>query len=169
MPLVTERQPVSRATARRVWPRAVQRALHLYWWVSRGMTLGVRAAVLDGEGAVFLVRHTYVSGWHLPGGGVEWRETLRDALEKELREEANIALAGEPALFGMYLNAHASRRDHVALYVVRAFTQHGPRHADREIAEARFFPLSDLPEDTTPATRRRLAEIAGEAAISPHW
>ena len=42
------------------------------------MTLGVRAACFDAEGRIFLVRHTYLPGWYLPGGGVE-----RGALSKE--------------------------------------------------------------------------------------
>ena len=50
---------------------ALRRLLHLHWRFSRGLTLGVRAVVIDAGGKVFLVRHSYVSGWHLPGGGVE--------------------------------------------------------------------------------------------------
>ena len=55
---------------------ALRRLFHLYWRFARGMTLGVRAVVLDGENRVFLVKHSYVTGWHLPGGGVETGETL---------------------------------------------------------------------------------------------
>src|ERR1700728_3049751 len=87
-------------------------AFHLYWRFARGMTLGVRAVVLDGENRVFLVKHSYVSGWHLPGGGVETGETFREALTRELVEEGQIELVGEPALVGVYLNSHVSRRDH---------------------------------------------------------
>lgn len=145
------------------------RALHLYFRLRRGMTLGVRAAVLSEAGEVLLVRHTYTPGWHMPGGGVEPDETLLDALAKELREEANIALTGPAALHGIFLNRHVSDRDHVAVFIVGAFIQSAPKQPDREIAEARFFPLSALPDKTTPGTRRRLAEIIEGKSPPAEW
>lgn len=145
------------------------RGLHLYFRLRRGMTLGVRAAVLSEAGEVLLVRHTYTPGWHLPGGGVEPNETLADAVAKELREEANVALTAPAVLHGVFLNRHASDRDHVAVFIVRAFTQSAPKQPDHEIAEARFFPLSALPDKTTPGTRRRLAEIIDGTALPAEW
>ncbi len=133
---------------------------------TRGMTLGVRGLVVDGEDRVFLVRHTYLPGWYLPGGGVERGEDIVQSLSRELHEEANIAIAGEPELFGFY--AHTGR-DHVALYVVRSFTQSGPKERDREIAEAGFFALDALPDDATRATRARVAEFRGLAPKARRW
>ena len=136
---------------------------------TRGMTLGVRGMVLDGEGRIFLVRHSYARGWHMPGGGVDPGETLEEALGKELREEGNIHLTGAVELLGVYLNRTASARDHVAVYVVRHFTQTSPRGADREIVETGFFPLDALPPETTQATRRRIAEALQNKPITPDW
>lgn len=145
------------------------RILHGWFWLSRGLTVGVRAAVIDGEGRVLLVRHTYVAGWHLPGGGVERGETALDALGRELAEEGRIGLAGPARLHGVFFNRTASSRDHVLVYEVRAFRELGPRVATREIAEAAFFPLGALPSETTAGTRRRLAELADGAAPGPDW
>ncbi len=147
----------------------MQRLMHRYWHLSRGVTLGVRAAALDADGRVFLVRHTYVPGWHLPGGGVERGETAIDALARELREEACIELAGEPRLHGVYLNVNASDRDHVLVYVVRDFQVAAAKGPDREIAEAGFFPLDALPEGVTPATAARLEEIGGGRPPATVW
>ncbi len=145
------------------------RVLHLYFRFARGMTLGVRAAVLNDRGEVFLIRHTYTPGWHLPGGGVEVGETMAEALAKELREEARITLTGTATLFGVYFNRKTSPRDHVALYIVRAFAVDGIKQPDMEIAEAGWFALAALPQGVTPATRRRLDEIAAGSAPAAEW
>ncbi|NGO62596.1 NUDIX domain-containing protein [Rhizobium daejeonense] len=148
--------------------RFVLRILHSYFAISRGMTLGVRAACFDEEGRIFLVRHTYVPGWYMPGGGVERRETVPQALEKELREEGNLVMTEPPQLFHVYYNSKASVRDHVMLYRAKV-RQTAPRRPDREIAESGFFDLHDLPVDTTTATLRRLAEINGEVNPADIW
>ncbi|MDP1584684.1 MAG: NUDIX domain-containing protein [Bradyrhizobium sp.] len=138
---------------------ALRRVFHLYWRFARGMTLGVRAVVLDRDGRVFLVKHSYVSGWHLPGGGVEVGETFREALRRELAEEGGIELAGEPPLHGLFLNSHVSRRDHVAVYVVRQFTQDRLPEPNREIVACGFFEANTLPTETTQGTRLRISEV----------
>ena len=144
---------------RRTFEPALRRVFHLYWRFARGMTLGVRAVVLDGDDRVFLVKHSYVSGWHLPGGGVETGETFRDALCRELAEEGRIELAGDPLLHGLFLNSHVSRRDHVAVYVVRHFRQDRLPEANHEIVACGFFDVAALPAETTRGTRLRIAEV----------
>ena len=148
--------------------RLVTRLIHIWFAFSRGMTLGVRAAAFDADGRVFLVRHSYVPGWHMPGGGVERGETMGEALTKELREEGNLQIEGSAQLFAVYFNRRTSRRDHVAFYRCRV-NQTEPRIADREIIEAGFYALDALPEGVTGATRRRLAELAGDMPISEEW
>ncbi len=134
------------------------------------MTLGVRAIVHDeAKRSVFLVRHTYVPGWHLPGGGVEPGETAMVSLERELQEEGNLEITAPAELRSLYHNRSISRRDHVALYLVRSFRQTAPRLPDMEIAEAGFFLIDALPEGTTPGTRRRLDEMFDSRPVSPDW
>jgi 8-oxo-dGTP pyrophosphatase MutT (NUDIX family) len=132
---------------------------HLYWRFARGMTLGVRAVVLDREGRVFLVKHSYVSGWHLPGGGVEVGESFGEALRRELLEEGRVEVQGEPALHGLFFNSHVSRRDHVAVYVVRDFSQDRLPEPNREIVACGLFDAAALPAETTEGTRLRIAEV----------
>jgi 8-oxo-dGTP pyrophosphatase MutT (NUDIX family) len=110
-----------------------------------------------------------VAGWHLPGGGVEPGETLIAALTRELAEEGNITLAEPPALHGVFFNSRVSRRDHVAVFVVRGFHQAQPPQPNHEIIEHRFFAPEALPEETTPGTRRRIAEVLRGVPIAERW
>ena len=146
-----------------------RRLLHLYWRFARATTLGVRALVRDREGRVFLVKHSYVSGWHLPGGGVEVGETIVAALTRELREEGSIEVAAPPRLFAVYFNARISRRDHVALFVVEDFTQPSPPRRNAEIIDHGFFSPNALPEETSVATRARIAEVLEGKPAAEHW
>ena len=147
----------------------VNRLMHFYWRFSRGLTLGVRAVVLDGDGRVFLIKHTYAEGWHLPGGGVEAGETLAQALARELREEGSIELTGPPVLHGVFFHPLYSRRDHVTIYVVRDFRQTETPKPGREIAAHGFFPADALPADTTAGTRARIAEVLGGQPPAERW
>ena len=154
---------------RRALEPVISRVMHFYWRFSRPATLGARAVVIDGAGRIFLVKHSYVNGWHLPGGGVETGETFFDALARELVEEGNIRLGASPQLFGIYLNKRVSRRDHVALFIVRDFRQDGEPRPNNEIVAHGFFNLDALPEDTGRGTRARVAEVFGGAPVSEFW
>jgi ADP-ribose pyrophosphatase YjhB (NUDIX family) len=154
---------------RRALEPLIRPVMHFYWRFSRAATLGTRAMVIDSMGRVFLVKHSYVDGWHLPGGGVETGETLLVSLARELAEEGNIQLAGMPRLHAVYFNKRVSRRDHVALFIVREFRQDGAPLPNHEIVEHGFFALDALPADTGRATRARIAEVFGGAAVSEMW
>ena len=143
-------------------------ALSLLRRVRHGMTLGVRILATDEAGRLLLVRHTYVSGWHFPGGGVDLGETAEEAARRELREEANVEAEGPLTLSGFYFNPLVGGRDHVALYRATRLVI-GPRpQKTLEIVAADFFAPDALPDDTTPATLRRIAEWQG-APPSDRW
>jgi len=156
-------------TIRRKFEPLLRRLFHVYFLLVRGMTLGVRAVVLDAENRVFLVRHSYVSGWYLPGGGVDFGETMAHALRRELKEEGDIDLIGDAVLHGIFLNSHVSRRDHVAVYVVRQFSQDRLPAPNHEIVECGYFAITALPEGTTPGTRLRIADVLGGKPLIATW
>jgi ADP-ribose pyrophosphatase YjhB (NUDIX family) len=160
---------MSLQTVRQRFEPALRQVFHLYWRFARGMTLGVRAVVLDADHQVFLVKHSYVSGWHLPGGGVEVGETFREALQRELMEEGRIEPVDEPRLHGVFLNHHISRRDHVAVYVINSFRQDRMPEPNREIIACGFFDAGRLPPDTTAGTRLRIAEVLEDKPILATW
>ena len=148
--------------------RVMTRVAHFVYFFIKGMTVGVRAACFDRSGRVFLVRHSYIPGWHMPGGGVERYETVLEALAKELREEGNLLLTAPPVLLHVYYNRRTSKRDHVVFFRCEV-EQTAPRLKDHEIVESGFFPLDALPDSTTSATRRRLAELSGKAEFEDLW
>jgi ADP-ribose pyrophosphatase YjhB (NUDIX family) len=143
--------------------------LRPFWRMRRGLTLGAQGAIIDGEGRVLLVRHSYRPGWWFPGGGVEWGETLQTALARELAEEVGVTLAAPARLHGVFSNFGNFPGDHIAVFVVRQWRREGEYRKRGEIAEARMFGARDLPESIDPGTRARIAEIFDGAELNPLW
>ncbi len=150
-------------------PRLRDRVFQSWFRWSRSLTLGVRGIVVDAEGRVLLVRHTYTPGWHFPGGGVEKGETAVLSMQRELKEEAGIeAAASAIRLLSVHANHSFFPNDHVLIYRIDAWTQGEPTSRN-EIAEVRFVDPLMPPEDVSPGTRRRLDEIFAGADTSELW
>jgi 8-oxo-dGTP pyrophosphatase MutT (NUDIX family) len=141
--------------------RLVYLAYRVYCFFVRPLTLGVRVMMIQ-NGKVLLVRHTYLDGWFMPGGGVKRRETLEQAARREAREEVGAQL-NEICLMGGYTYYGEWKSDHNILFFSDDFTLTG-RH-DTEIAEVRFYPLDNLPEKLWPGHRRRLEEYRAGAKL----
>lgn len=138
-----------------------------YFRLTRGQTLGVRGVVRDESGRFLLVRHTYVQGWMLPGGGVDHGESMEDAVVRELREETGVIAGARPRLISVHTNFKHFKGDHVAVYAVDDWGRE--ETSSPEIAEVGFFSADDLPEGITVATKNRIAEIVGDGCTDPHW
>lgn len=154
------------------------RRLHLYAGVFLSrvtelfrprLSLGVRLLALDDTGGVFLVRHSYLPGLHLPGGAVDADETCRAAAVREAAEEGGLVLPEPPELFGVYRSGFGGRRDHTVLYVSRGARQPQQKRVSLEIVSARFYPLAALPDDLNRPTRERIAEVLDGHPVKETW
>ncbi len=149
--------------------RLAGRVARVVWRITRPRTIGVRALLLSPDGRVALVRHTYLDGWYLPGGGVKKGEAINAALHRELAEEVAVTDATVERVLGVYHNRREGKDDHVIVYVARAAGD-SLNGADRlEVAEVGWFALDALPDSTTPATLRRIAEFRDGATGGGNW
>lgn len=150
--------------------RVADRVRRVVWRVLGPRTVGVRGLVVDAEGRVLVVRHSYGPPlWHLPGGGVKRRESLVEALERELHEEVAVTITGPVCLLGTYSNLFEGKSDHISVFVVDRWTRDTGAHGDAEITEIGCYSCADLPDDTSPGTRRRVEEWANGGGTSFEW
>lgn len=145
-------------------------AAKVYWRLFKPRTLGVRSLVLDGDERIALVLHTYIAGWHLPGGGVKKKESFEAGLARELREEVGLREFRVERVLGIYHNRREHKDDHVVVFVARVPAGTALALADAiEIAEVGWFALDDLPEGVSPATLRRIAEYRDGVVGAGTW
>lgn len=124
-------------------------------------------ALVEQDGKLVLVRHSYAPGWRLPGGGVRRGEPAEEAVLRELREEIGLTHAAAPQLFGLYV-----RKVFLVTNLIAVFRVRQARFVFAPSLEIRAVTLADPlspPREATGAVRRRLAELAGECPISPYW
>lgn len=131
------------------------------------VAFGVNAIVDDAEGKVILVRHRYMDGLHLPGGGVNRGEPPDAAILRELKEELGLVGSDPPEFVSLYTRQFGLITNVVALYRVRhARIDFKPNLEIREIAHV---DPHQPPQDVRPGTRRRLLELTGATPIGPYW
>ncbi|MGY3802718.1 NUDIX domain-containing protein [Pigmentibacter ruber] len=132
-------------------------------------THGVRAIILNKKNEVLLVKHTYTSGWHFPGGGVDKGESPRQAIIREIKEEVAVTPLNSPEIIDCYLNYYLGVDDIVTLYLIKEF-QIEEFESNKEIAEAKWFSVTALPLEVSKATKKRVAEIfLGQKKVDERW
>lgn len=148
----------------RLWRRPVYRLARPFIWVFgrvvNGVSSDVRGVVVNEDGHVLLVEHTYVRGWHLPGGGVERGESPEDALARELVEEAGVMVAAPPRLVAGSVGGDAPDGYKGLLYRIDHWSACEPTSRGEILARG-WFPPDALPEAATHWTRRRIARAFG--------
>jgi 8-oxo-dGTP diphosphatase len=94
-----------------------------------------------------LVRRADTGLWALPGGTLEWGETLRTAIARELFEEAGVDVLDLGRLCGVYSDPERDARFHAVTVVVHArvsFPTRSPQNP-LEISEVGLFSDAELP------------------------
>jgi 8-oxo-dGTP diphosphatase len=116
--------------------------------VLRRPVVGIAAAARTRDGRWLLIKRTDTGEWALPGGTLEWGETLRTAIARELLEEAGVEGLELGELSGVYSNPERDLRFHAVTIVVHALVDEPtlPPKNPVEITEARLFEERDLPE-----------------------
>ena len=118
------------------------------WGVLRLKVRGVSVLAFDAEGRILLVRHGYhrPDWWMLPGGGMGRERDPLAVARRELREETGCRLESA-AWFGSHPIATAQGWTNLT-ELVAGTTADAPRIDERELQDARFFALDDLPATT---------------------
>ena len=115
--------------------------------VLRHPVVGVVAVARTKEGKVVLIRRRDTGKWALPGGTVEWGETLSQCVRRELREEAGVEVIQTGELCGVYSRPERDFRFHAITVVVNARVTdpiHSPKNP-LEIIDVGTFTPEELP------------------------
>ena len=124
----------------------------IYCFIFRPVRMGVRVMMIQDD-KVLLIRHTYLNGWFMPGGGLNRNESLEQAARREAKEETGAEL-GEISLLGVFSNFIQWKTDHTVVFLCKDFKITGK--SDAEIAEMKLFALSELPEYVYSSHRKLL-------------
>lgn len=133
----------------------------------RRPVVGVAAVARTRKGEWLLIRRADTGQWALPGGTLEWGETLREGIVRELREEAGVDVTELGELVGVYSRPDRDRRFHAVTCVVRALvTEPRPLRANPlEVTEVRLFATDDLPGELSHGMSEMLRDAQAERRV----
>lgn len=133
----------------------------------RRPVVGISAIARTADGRVLLVRRADTREWALPGGTVEWGETLRTTLPRELWEEAGVTEVQAGGLLGVYSAPDRDPRFHAVTVLVGALIKEpGPFATNPvEILEARLFHLEQLPAQLSHGNKEMLDRALADELV----
>lgn len=138
--------------------KIVRAPIKWYWKRFNVRTFGVRIMLIY-DGKILLVRHWYNTLWVMPGGGIKRHETPERAAARELREELGLDNIQLEYRLGVYANTKEGKNDTVHCFVVVLEKEpHITTRFNLEVSDRTWFPLDQLPEGTSQATRTRISE-----------
>jgi 8-oxo-dGTP diphosphatase len=115
--------------------------------VLRRPVVGIVALARTKDGRIVLIRRRDTGKWALPGGTVEWGETLESCVKRELGEEAGVEVVGTGDLYGVYSHPDRDWRFHAVTVVVgsRVTPPVRPPKNPLEVLEVALFDEAELP------------------------
>ncbi|HEY4157493.1 MAG TPA: NUDIX hydrolase [Polyangiaceae bacterium] len=142
-----------------VWKLTKEVARHLL----RRPVVGIAAVAKTPDGRYVLIRRSDTGDWAIPGGTLEWGETLRTAIERELREELGTTLVSLGEVLGIYSNPDRDPRFHAVTIVVEATVAPPTLGPDNplEILEVRTFSEQELPRTLSHGMTEMLGSARG--------
>ncbi len=142
--------------------KIVKKVLQQYWRRTRGLSLGVKAIVLDSSDHVLLVRAADGAAWELPRAQVKDGETVEAAVRRMLGSDLAITLEGAPLFIGLEPNSAAKPEGHFAVVAVRQWHRDAPSRMNPSL-EARQFHVTALPADLAPDVAPWIARLRARA------
>jgi 8-oxo-dGTP diphosphatase len=115
----------------------------------RRPVIGIVAAARTSDGRLVLIRRADSGQWALPGGTLEWGETMRTAISRELLEETGAQVTELGELLGVYSEPGRDPRFHAVTVVVAATVSEPDRSRVNpvEVSEVGLFHPAELPSD----------------------
>lgn len=141
----------------------------LYRQIFRPKTLWVRLLLINDD-KVLLVKHSYQDSYYLPWGGVKNNEYFDIALKRELDEELQIKIECF-SLFGVYQSMMEWKRDTIVIFhSTQKISLDEIVFQNGEIEDVIMADINNLPEKTSPGTRRRIDEYkCGKFSGTGRW
>lgn len=129
-------------------PKAAYGIVHeLTRHILRRPVVGISAVARTRDGRLLLIRRADTGTWGLPGGTLEWGETLRVALVRELEEEAGVVGLELVRVLGVWSRPSRDIRFHAVTVGVECIVDPPakPPKNPLEIREARLFAKGEEP------------------------
>lgn len=130
----------------------------MLWRIFRPRVYGVAALIQNHNGHVLLIKASYLDVWHLPGGGIDGKESAAHAMIRETQEEVGLTVR-QYRLLETFEQKLYGATNTVSLFFVEDFE--GKVHIDgREIVDVMWADPAQPPDEMTQATRRGFASLA---------